>query len=106
MNARLQVPPRAKRGEEILVRVIVQHPMENGLRRGDDGQLVPYSVIERLTCRYNGAEVFGADLGPGIAANPFFAFRIVADASGEVRVEWETTQGERGGIGAALAVDA
>lgn len=106
MNAKLQIPPKAKRGEEFQVRVIIQHPMENGLRRGDDGRLIPYSVVERLSCRYNDVEVFGAEMGPGIAANPFLAFFVVAEASGDVIVEWETTQGERGRASAALAVDA
>ena len=106
MNARLQLPSRAKRGDDFQVRLIIQHPMENGLRRGDDGRLVPYSVVERLSCRYNGVEVFGTDLGPGITANPYFAFQVVADAGGEVIVDWETTQGERGKVSAKIDIDA
>lgn len=106
MNARLQLPPRAKRGEEFQVRLIIQHSMENGLRRGDDGRIVPYSVVERLSCRYNGVEAIGAELGPGIAANPYLAFQIVADTSGEVVIEWATTQGERGKVSATIDIDA
>ena len=105
MNARLQVPPRAKRGEEIQVRLILQHPMENGLRRNDDGRAIPYSVVERLSCRYNGAEVFGAEMGPGIAANPYLSFHLVAGDSGQVTVDWVTTEGTLGTVSMTLAVD-
>lgn len=105
MNARLQLPARVRRGEEFQVRVILQHPMENGLRRGDDGRAVPYSVVERLLVRYNGVEAFWAEMTPGIAANPYLAIHLVAEASGEVSVEWATTQGEKGAIRAALAVE-
>lgn len=105
MNARLVVPARARRGEEFPVRVILQHPMENGLRRGDDGRFVPYGVVERVVVRYNGAEAFSADMTPGIAANPYLSLRLVADAGGEVSVEWVTTHGETGAVRAAILVE-
>lgn len=105
MNARLEVPARARRGEEFLVRLILQHPMENGLRRGDDGRTVPYSVVERVVVRYNGMEAFSAEMTPGIAANPYLAIQLVAEASGDVSVEWATTHGEKGEIRAAIAVE-
>ena len=105
MNARLEVPRRARRGEEFQLRLILQHPMENGLRRGDDGRIVPYSVVERLVVRYNGAEAFSAEMTPGIAANPYLAIQLVAEASGEVSVEWATTHGEKGAIRTAILVE-
>ncbi len=105
MNARLQLPERVRRGEEFQVRVILQHPMENGLRRGDDGRAIPYSVVERLLVRYNGVEAFLAEMTSGIAANPFLSIHLVAEASGEVSVEWATTEGEKGAIRAALTVE-
>jgi sulfur-oxidizing protein SoxZ len=105
VNARLDIPARARRGEAFAVRLILQHPMENGLRRGDDGRLVPYGVVERLVVRYNGAEAFSADMTPGIAANPYLSFLLTADASGDVSVEWATTQGEKGTVRAAILVE-
>ena len=105
MNARLSLPARVRRGEEFQLRVILQHPMENGLRRGEDGRAIPYSVVERLLVRYNGNEVFAAEMTPGIAANPYLAIHLVAEASGPVSVEWATTQGGKGAVSASLAVE-
>jgi sulfur-oxidizing protein SoxZ len=105
VNARLHLPARVRRGEEFQLRVILQHPMENGLRRGEDGRVIPYSVVERLLIRYNGAEVFAAEMTPGIAANPYLAVHLVAGTGGEVVVDWVTTGGERGSVAAAIAVD-
>ena len=105
MNARLHLPARVRRGEEFQLRVILQHPMENGLRRGDDGRAIPYSVVERLLVRYDGAEAFAAEMTPGIAANPYLAIHLVAEAGGEVTVEWTTTQGAKGAVSAVLAVE-
>jgi sulfur-oxidizing protein SoxZ len=105
VNARLEVPARARRGEAFPVRLILQHPMENGLRRGDDGRAVPYSVVERLAVRYNGAEAFSAEMTPGIAANPYLSLQLVADASGDVSVEWATTHGEKGAVRASILVE-
>ena len=105
MNVRLHLPARVRRGEEFQLRVILQHPMENGLRRGEDGRAIPYSVVERLLVRYNGVEVFAADMTPGIAANPYLAIPLAAEKSGVVSVEWATTQGEKGAASAPVAVE-
>jgi sulfur-oxidizing protein SoxZ len=51
-----------------------------------------------------GAEVFSAELGSGIAANPYMAFYAMADASGEVEVEWRDNRGETGRVSAKFSV--
>ena len=68
--ARIQVPKEAKRGELVTVRVAIQHPMETGFRYDNMGKPIPKNVINTLVCRYNGAEVFRAEMGSGISANP------------------------------------
>ena len=35
--ARIQLPPQAKRGEPVEVRIVIQHPMETGFRRDANG---------------------------------------------------------------------
>jgi sulfur-oxidizing protein SoxZ len=53
-------------------------------------------VINVLTCRYNGVEVFRADLSSGIAANPYVQFYTVAEASGELEFTWIDDEGKQG----------
>ena len=96
MAARIRFPRDAKRGEVIRVRLLIQHPMETGYRVGADGAKVPKNVIRSLVCRYNGVEVFRAEMSPGIAANPFLEFPTVAMESGELEFTWVDDSGERG----------
>src|SRR5215218_8632461 len=93
---RVQVPANVKRGEAFEVRVLLQHPMETGFRRDMNGRAIPLNILERLSCRYGGREVFSAELGSGVAANPYVAFYVTAEASGALVVEWNDDKGEKG----------
>lgn len=104
MLARIQVPSETKRGELVPVRVAIQHPMETGFRYDYMGRPIPKNVINSLVCRYNGEEVFRAELGSGIAANPYLQFYVRAEASGELVFEWVDDAGERGAERAAILV--
>ena len=78
--------------------------METGFRYDVMGKPVPKNVINRVVARYNGTEVFSAELGSGIAANPILQFYTVAEASGELAFEWVDDNGVRGEERAAIAV--
>ena len=104
MVARVQLPQRAKRGETIEIRITIQHPMETGFRFDLMGRAIPMNVINQLVCRYDGAEVFRAEMGSGVAANPYLQFYTVAEASGEFVFEWIDNAGIRGGERAAITV--
>lgn len=104
MLGRVQVPPSVRKGEVFEIRVLVQHPMETGFRRDMNGQAVALNIVDKLACRIGGREVFRAELGTGIAANPYIAFHAVAEASGEVEVVWSDDRGERGRVAATLNV--
>lgn len=104
MLARVQLPPTAKPGEVIGVRIAIQHPMETGFRYDLGGKPIPKNVIHSLVARYNGAEIFRAEMDSGIAANPYLEFHTVADASGEFHFEWVDDNGDRGEERASLTV--
>ena len=93
---RVQVPTTVKRGEAFEVRVLVQHPMETGYRRDLNGEAIPAHIVDKMVCRIAGREVFSAELGTGIAANPYVVFYVVARESGPVEVEWSDDRGEKG----------
>lgn len=104
MLARVKVPEKAARGEVIAVRVAIQHPMETGFRYDNIGRTIPKNVINTLVVRYNGAEIFRAEMGSGIAANPYFQFHTIALESGELEFSWVDDAGNRGEARAPIAV--
>jgi len=104
MAARIQVPPQAKRGEPMPVRIIIQHPMETGYRHDEVGHPIKRNVIREVSCRYDGVEVFRADLSSGIAANPYIQFYTVPEASGVLELSWIDDDGVRGSERAPVVV--
>lgn len=104
MIGRLQAPASVRRGEAFEVRVLMQHAMETGFRRDLNGNVIPMNVIDKVTCHFGGDEVFSAELGSGIAANPYLAFFVSAQESGELVLEWSDDRGERGRSSARIEV--
>jgi sulfur-oxidizing protein SoxZ len=104
MVARVELPKTAKRGEVIGVRIAIQHVMETGFRFDVNGRAIPKNVINTLTVRYNDVEIFRAEMGSGVAANPLLQFYTVAEASGDFVFEWIDDAGERGTERATLVV--
>ncbi len=104
MIGRVQVPPSVKKGEAFEVKVLVQHPMETGYRRDLNGQSIPTNIVDKLVCSLGDRTVFSAEFGTGIAANPYVQFFAVADASGELVVEWSDDRGARGRATATVNV--
>ena len=104
-SALINVPTHAKRGEVIEIKTLMSHIMETGYRRTASGELVPRDIITSFTCRYNGAEIFRADLFPAIAANPFITFFTVAAESGKFDFEWIGDNGFSETASASIAVE-
>lgn len=102
--ARLRVPPRAARGEIIEIRLLLEHPMENGFRRDSLGRAMPKNIVHTLLVRYDGRDILRGELGTGIAANPYLAFFTRATASGEVVVSWVDDAGLQGEVRASIEV--
>ncbi len=92
-SAMVKVPQRAKRGEIIEIKALVSHVMETGYRRTQEGATIPRDILRLFVCTYNGCEVFRAEIHPGIAANPYFAFTAVASESGAFDFQWSGDNG-------------
>jgi len=90
----INLPQRAKRGDVIEIKTLIQHPMETGYRLDSKGAAIPRDIINRFTCTYNGDEVFRAELHPAISANPFIAFSTVATETGELIFSWTDDRGQ------------
>ncbi len=83
----------ARRGESFEVRVQIAHPMETGYRSDAGGAPVPRDILRRFACRYAGETVLEIALHPAIAANPYFAFHVVAVDSGPLEFAWTGDNG-------------
>lgn len=77
-----------KKGEVVTVRTIVQHVMETGFRKAEDGKLVPQKIVNRFECTLNGKPVIVWTLGTGVSANPYLEFRFKAEEAGELKMVW------------------
>jgi sulfur-oxidizing protein SoxZ len=104
-SALINVPAKAKRGEIIEIKTLMSHIMETGYRRTATGELIPRNIITSFICRYNGAEIFRADLFPAIAANPFITFFTVATESGKFDFDWIGDNGFAESASASITVE-
>jgi sulfur-oxidizing protein SoxZ len=105
VSALINVPAKAKRGEIIEIKTLMSHVMETGYRHTADGEVVPRNIITGFACRYNGVEIFRADLFPAIAANPFITFSAGATESGKFDFEWIGDNGFAETASASISVE-
>jgi len=103
--ALVNVPAKAKRGAVIEIKTLMSHVMEPGYRHTAAGEVVPRDIVTSFTCKFNGAEIFRADLFPAIAANPFLSFFTTASESGRFEFEWIGDNGFVANASAAITVD-
>ena len=103
-TTRIVMPDKARKGEVIEIKTIIQHVMETGYRRDYQGVAIPRDIIKRTVVTYAGAEIFSADMTQGIAANPYFAFHTTAIETGDVVFTWTDEQGENTTVSRKLTV--
>jgi sulfur-oxidizing protein SoxZ len=104
-SALINVPPKAKRGDIIEIKTLMSHIMETGYRHTASGEIVPRNIITSFTCRFNGTEIFRADMFPATAANPFITFFATATESGKFEFEWIGDQGFSERASASITVE-
>jgi sulfur-oxidizing protein SoxZ len=90
---RIRLPKEAKKGEIIQIKTLVSHVMETGLRKDEDGKLIPRKIINAFTCTFDGTPVFSCELEPAIAANPYMQFSARVTESGTFRFSWTDDDG-------------
>jgi len=87
-KVRVRVPDSVKKGEVFEVKTLVEHKMESGRRKDESGETVPRFIINEFRATFNGEEVFSADWHPAISSNPFMAFYMKAEESGDLVLSW------------------
>lgn len=78
------------------IRILLQHPMETGLRKDDKGQSLPIHFIQTFSVSHNGRPLIDGQLNTSISKNPLFAFKARGIKAGDkLTVSWQDNAGER-----------
>ena len=90
---RVAMAAEAKKGDIIEIKALMRHPMETGYRVDDRGQPIPRDIVKDFVVTYAGEDVFRWELNPGISANPYVIFSVVASETGELVFTWTDQNG-------------
>ncbi|MCA0849177.1 thiosulfate oxidation carrier complex protein SoxZ [Salipiger thiooxidans] len=93
VKPRVKVPSKAAAGEAITIKTLISHPMESGQRKDSSGNVIPRSIINRLTCEFNGESVIDITMEPAISTNPYFEFEATVPEAGEFKFTWYDDDG-------------
>ena len=93
VRALINVPKIARKGEQVEIRVLINHIMESGQRRDAMGAIIPRDIIHSFVCTYNDEDVLRAEFFPAISANPYLAFSTIARDSGSIVLTWTDDHG-------------
>tara|TARA_B100000700_G_scaffold271938_1_gene315172 strand:+ start:292 stop:621 length:330 start_codon:yes stop_codon:yes gene_type:complete len=93
VKARVKLPKTASAGEVVTVKTLINHRMESGQRKDDNGNIIPRSIINRFKCDFNGQNVLEVDLETAISTNPYFQFEAIVPESGTFKFTWYDDDG-------------
>ena len=84
-------------GEITDIRILMQHPMETGLRKDvASGKLVPVQFIQTFLVSANGKPLVEGQLNTAVSKNPVFAFKARGLKLGDkLLVSWIDSAGEK-----------
>lgn len=76
--AKPKIKLRAKvKGDVVMVKAILNHPMESGMRKDKStGKKIPAHHITEVTCHHKDVLVFSTQWGTGISKNPYLSFHL------------------------------
>lgn len=78
-----------------MIRALIDHPMETGLRQDRRGNPIPRNTIETLSVSRGAKILVSATLGNLISRNPYIAFEVDGGAVGEeYTVSWTDSAGQ------------
>lgn len=90
---RIKLPDTVKTGDVIEVKTLVTHVMETGNRKDKDGKPIPRDILNTFVAKFGDREVFRAELGPGISANPYISFQMRVPGPGAFEFYWTDDSG-------------
>lgn len=87
-NPRIKLPEQVRAGDVIEVKTLITHVMETGHRKDKEGNPIPRDIINTFVAKFEEDEVFRAEFGPGISANPYLSFQMRVPGPGTFEFSW------------------
>ena len=96
MSDPMRIRAQVQQGGGAVVRVLMSHEMETGLRKDAAGKTIPAWHITDVVAALNGKTVMSAQWGTAIAKNPFTEFVVKGAKSGDkISISWVDSHGDR-----------
>lgn len=81
-------------GDITEVQALIQHPMDTGLVKNPNGELIPAHFIQELKFECNGKNVFVANWGTAVSKDPYVKFSFKGAKKGdELKISWTDNKG-------------
>jgi len=94
-DSKINVRSAVKKGVAT-IRLLVDHPMETGMRNEKKGNLIPAKFIQELTCEHGGNMVLDAQLNGSVSTNPYVKFKFSGAKDGDnIKVSWSDNTGAK-----------
>ncbi len=99
MAKSIRIRANAK-GDVVLVKALLTHPMETGLRKDKKtGKKIPANYIQEVDCTHNGKTVMTAQWAGAVSKNPYLSFKFGGGKSGDtVGIAWVDNLGKKDSI--------
>jgi len=103
-NPRVALGDGARKGQPLAIRTMINHPMETGLRDGEDDPGIPEQLVESLQITQNGNTLFNVRFHSGTSENPYVMFHLTPRESGPLTIRWQDQQGDEVSIEESLSL--
>lgn len=87
-----RTPPN---GSVVTVKAMITHPMETGMRKNAQSEVIPRNIVEHFECALAGEPLLSWQLDTAISQNPYLEFKFVAQKSGDLKMLWVADDGAR-----------
>ena len=105
MAKKMKVRAFVKDAGVSVVKAILYHPMETGLRKDkSSGKIIPAHFITEVKVEHNGDTVMTCEWGTAVSKNPFLSFDISGTKAGDmVKISWLDNLGQTEAAEAAIS---
>ncbi len=97
MSDSMRVRAKEKDGV-VTVKSLITHPMETGLRKDGDGNVIPAHFIKEVVATVGDRTVFTANWGTGVAKNPYLSFKYKGAKGDTLQLSWADNNGHTDSI--------
>jgi sulfur-oxidizing protein SoxZ len=89
---KIKVKAKEKKGI-VKAKMLIKHPMESGMRKDEDGKLIPIHHLKEVKVEYNGEIIFEGEFGTGVSKDPFVAFSFKGTKGDKIKTSAVDSKG-------------